>query len=79
MSRLTQAGGVKRGMSLALPLPAAVAGAQTLEQVALGVALAPGVANAVGGERVLVVAAVWERVAPRENYISRDPLVKKKN
>lgn len=52
---------MKRGMSLALPLPSAVAGAQTLEQVALGVALAPGVADPVGGERVLVVAAVCWR------------------
>lgn len=66
LSRLTQAGGVKRGMSLALPLAAAVAGAQTLELVALRVALAPGVANAVRGEHVLVVAAVCERVAPKE-------------
>lgn len=48
LSSLTQAGRVKRGMSLALPLPAAVAGAQTLQQVALRVALAPRVANAVG-------------------------------
>lgn len=71
LSCLTQAGGVKRGMSLALPLPAAVAGAQTLEQVALGVALAPGVADPVGGERVLVVAAVCWRGAPRGKDIFR--------
>lgn len=50
-------------MSLALPLAAAVAGAQTLEQVALRVALAPRVTNAVGGECVLVVTAVYEKVA----------------
>lgn len=50
-------------MSLALPLAAAIAGAQTLEQVALRVTLAPRVANAVGGERVLVIAAVCEGFA----------------
>lgn len=50
---------MKRSVALALPLPSAVPGAQTLQQVALGVGLAPGVSDAVGGQSVLVVAAIW--------------------
>lgn len=45
-------------MSLALPLPTAVACAQTLEQVALGVRFGPGVSDAVGGQGILVVTAI---------------------
>lgn len=52
---------MKRSVALALPLPSAVPGAQTLQQVALGVGLAPGVSDAVGGQSVLVVAAIWGR------------------
>ena len=48
-------------MSLALPLPSAVARAQTLERVASGVLLGPGISDAVGGQGVLVVTAIWER------------------
>lgn len=73
LSCLTQAGGVKGGVSLALPLPATVAGAQALQQVALRVALAPGVSDPVGGERVLVVAAVCQRVDQKAEMIILGP------
>lgn len=62
LSFLTQAGGVKGGMSLTLPFPSTVACAQTLEQVALRVAFSPGIPDPVGGQRILVVTAVYERV-----------------
>lgn len=45
-------------MPLALPLPSAVACAQTLEQVALGVCLGPSIPNAVGRQSILVIAAI---------------------
>ena len=49
------------GVSLALPLPAAVAGADALQHAAAAVRLGPGVSDAVRREGVLVVAAIWER------------------
>lgn len=58
LSVLTQSGGVKGGVSLTLPLPAAVSCAQTLQQVAPGVGLCPGVSDTVRGQRVLVVTAI---------------------
>lgn len=44
---LTQACGVERGVALALPLPAAVTHAQTLQQVSTGVRLGPRISNSV--------------------------------
>lgn len=58
LSFLTQAGGVKGSVSLALPLPSAVACAQTLEHVALGVCFGPSIPNAVGRQSILVIAAI---------------------
>lgn len=58
LSFLTKASGVKWSVSLALPLPSAVACAQTLEQVALAVCFSPGISNAIGGQSILVVTAI---------------------
>lgn len=63
LSFLTQARGVKGGMTLTLPFPSTVACAQTLEQVALRVGFGPGIPDPVGGQRILVVTAIYERVA----------------
>lgn len=58
LSVLTQARGVKWGMSFALPLSSAVPRAQTLEQVTPGVGLGPGISNTVGGQSILVITAI---------------------
>lgn len=60
LSFLTQAGGVKGGMSLTLPFSSTIACAQTLEQVALRVGFSPGIPDPVGGQRILVVTAIYE-------------------
>lgn len=49
-------------MSLTLPFPSTVACAQTLEQVALRVGFSPGIPDPVGGQRILVVTAIYDRV-----------------
>lgn len=67
---LTHAAGVKGGVSLALPLAAAVPCAQALQDVPVGVRLAPRVPDAVRGPRVLVVTAVWGGDASREGEVT---------
>lgn len=71
LSVLTQAGGVKRGMSFTLPFPAAVSCAQTLEQVASVVRLGPGISDTVGGLSVLVITAIYEWTEREEFIIKR--------
>lgn len=50
---------MQRGVALALPLPAPVPHAQTLQQVSAGVRLGPRVSNSVRLQDVLVVTAIW--------------------
>lgn len=58
---LTSAGGVQGRVPLTLPLSPAIPSADTLQQVATVVLLAPGVSNPVGSLGVVVIAAICVR------------------